>query len=77
MAKQNKPVSDQVPDTARTYERAKPEGESVDGSLSEHRNTPQKQPDQMKDGVKNRSQNRQLNSDDIGEGKGNARSKKK
>lgn len=55
-----------APDTARTYERAKPEKEAGMGRLDNNtRATPAKSPDQMEDAVTHRQANRQINSDDV------------
>jgi hypothetical protein len=55
-----------APDTARTYERAKPEKESGMGRLDNNSGaTPAKSPDQMEDAVTHKQPLRQINSDDV------------
>ncbi len=56
-----------VPDTARTYERAKPEKESGMGRLDNNAGTPTNRPDRSEDAIKNKQNaDRQINADDEG-----------
>lgn len=50
------PAEDREPDTARTYERAKPEKESPGGKLGEDSPTPPKKEDRSQDAVTNKSE---------------------
>ena len=64
MAKeQMRPASpEQAPDPATNYERARPEKEAGMGRLDNDKPTPQEQPDDMQQSVKNRQDpNRQTN----------------
>jgi hypothetical protein len=55
-----------APDTARSYERAKPEKEAGMGRLDNNSGaTPAKSPDQMEDAVTHKQALRQINSDDV------------
>jgi len=73
MAENMRPASDELaPDTARTYERAWPEAESVSGQLDKPEERPSTEPDRMHHAVTNRQENRQLNSDDVVNTDGNA-----
>ena len=51
-----------APDTARVYERAKPELESGMGRLDNNQATPVRQPDRMPDAVSHAQETRQINS---------------
>ena len=53
-----------APDTARVYERAKPELESGMGRLDNNEATPASQPDQMSDAVPNKQPPRQINAEE-------------
>jgi hypothetical protein len=53
-----------LPDTARVYERAKPECESGMGRLDNNKATPAKHPDRITDAVSNKQPNRQINSEE-------------
>ncbi len=53
-----------VPDPARSYERAKPEAESGMGRLDNNKSTPTDDPDRMKQGVKNAQPPRQINAEE-------------
>jgi hypothetical protein len=53
-----------APDTARVYERAKPECESGMGRLDNNKATPADHCDRMIDAVANKQPNRQINSED-------------
>ena len=67
MPEQPRPLSpQQAPDTARSYERAKPEAESGMGRLDNNTNAvPTDHPDHTKDAVGHAQAPRQLNSDDV------------
>lgn len=70
MANQSKPGSkQQVPDPATVYERAKPEAESGQGRLDNNKATPTRRPDRIKDTVSHKQTSRQLNSDDVTDGR--------
>lgn len=54
MASQNRPLSkEKAPDPATTYERAKPENESTDGSLTAPKQRPHEAADQNERAVTN------------------------
>jgi triphosphoribosyl-dephospho-CoA synthetase len=53
-----------APDTARVYERAKPECESGMGRLDNNKATPANHPDRMDDAVMNKQPHRQINSEE-------------
>jgi len=53
-----------VPDTARVYERARPECESGMGRLDNNKATPADHADRMIDAVRNKQPNRQINSEE-------------
>jgi len=52
-----------APDTARVYERAKPELESGMGRLDNNEATPADHPDRMTQAVSNKQQLRQINAE--------------
>ena len=56
---------DQAPDTARTYERARPEDEAGMGRLDNNQAVPTDRPDETADAVKNRQEPRQINADQV------------
>jgi hypothetical protein len=58
-------VEADVPDPARTYERARPEAESLNGRLSGEPSVPSKSPDRMEHAAPNKQALRQLNADDV------------
>jgi hypothetical protein len=53
-----------APDTARVYERAKPEAESGMGRLDNNKGTPANHADHMADAVPNKQPPRQINAED-------------
>jgi triphosphoribosyl-dephospho-CoA synthetase len=53
-----------VPDTARVYERARPECESGMGRLDNNKATPADHGDRMIDAVRNKQPHRQINSEE-------------
>lgn len=55
----------QAPDTARSYERAKPEKEAGMGRLDNNKATPERSCEHMEDAVANRQPNRQINAEDV------------
>jgi len=65
MAKSDEPRPQQVPDTARVYERARPESESPGGKLEGAKPPVHEKSDQMHKAVGNRTKSRQLNSQDV------------
>lgn len=69
MAEQNpqmRPASPaQAPDTARVYERAKPEKEAGMGRLDNNKFVPEKSDDKMEHAVTNKQPNRQINAEDV------------
>ncbi len=67
MAEQNRPASnEQAPDTATTYERAKPEKEAGMGRMDNNRATPTQSPDSINHGVTNKQNpEHQLNAQDV------------
>jgi hypothetical protein len=61
----NRPLSPQeAPDTARVYERARPEAEAGMGRLDAEKCAPARSRDKMLDAVSNKHPSRQLNADD-------------
>jgi lipoyl-dependent peroxiredoxin len=64
MAPKPIPAEDREPDTARAYERAKPQKEAGMGRLDSPRTTPQKRPDQLEAAVPQAHASRQLNADE-------------
>ena len=56
---------EQVPDTARVYERAKPEKEAGMGRLDNNKATPANRADPMEDAVANKQVPRQVNAQDL------------
>jgi len=69
--KRTKPKDDQGPDTARVYERAKPEAEAGMGKLCVPPARRSRRVDRMNQAVGNRQENRQLNADDVINAAGN------
>ncbi|HEX4053717.1 MAG TPA: hypothetical protein VHX86_05595 [Tepidisphaeraceae bacterium] len=66
MPKRKPPVSDaELPDPARTYERARPEAESLSGRLTQEENIPSAYRDRIDNAVPNKQPLRQLNADDV------------
>jgi hypothetical protein len=64
-AYKNRPLSPQeAPDTARVYERARPEAEAGMGRLDAEKRAPARSRDKMLDAVSNKHPSRQLNADD-------------
>ncbi len=59
----------QVPDPATVYERAKPEAESGQGRLDNNKATPARHADRIADTVGNKQASRQLNADDVTDGR--------
>lgn len=55
----------QVPDPARSYERAKPQAESGMGRLDNNQATPTNRPDRIEKPVKNRQSSHQVNAEDV------------
>ncbi|HEY2589058.1 MAG TPA: hypothetical protein VGI81_25165 [Tepidisphaeraceae bacterium] len=55
----------QAPDTARTYERAKPEKEAGMGRLDNNKATPERSCEHLEEAVTHRQANRQLNAEDV------------
>ena len=53
-----------APDPASSYERAKPEKQSGMGRLDNNKATPSRSADRVKQAVKNKQSNRQINSED-------------
>jgi hypothetical protein len=65
-AEKNRPLSpEEAPDTARVYERARPEAECGMGRLDNEKGTPTRGRDKMLDAVSNKHASRQLNADDV------------
>ena len=66
MPEQNRPVSPaEAPDPAHSYERAKPERESVAGNLQGEKSPPRTAPDRSDDATSNQQvPERQINADD-------------
>lgn len=64
MKKSKRPAPAEAPDTARVYERAKPQAESGMGKLSSPKPRQDKNPDRIGNAVKNRQANRQINSEE-------------
>ena len=61
----NRPLTPQeAPDTARVYERARPEAEAGMGRLDAQKIAPARSRDKMLDAVSNKHPSRQLNADD-------------
>lgn len=73
MAEQNRPTSDALaPDTATSYERARPETESGMGRLDNNKGTPAHAPDSMFDAIKNQQNpENQLNAEDVVDSRAN------
>lgn len=70
MANQTKAGSkQQVPDPATVYERAKPEAESGQGRLDNNNATPTPCPDRIEESVGHKQASRQINADDVVDGK--------
>lgn len=71
MAEQNRPASKELaPDTATTYERAKPEKEAGMGRLDNNRGTPTDSRDQIEQAVKNKQNpENQVNAEDVVNGR--------
>jgi hypothetical protein len=66
MSSQNRPISpDQAPDTARVYERAKPEAESGAGRLDNNKFKPHDRPDAAERLVNDKIPSRQINAEDV------------
>lgn len=66
MPKRKLPFSEaELPDPARTYERARPEVESITGRLVHEKTIPSTVRDRIDDAVLNKQPLRQLNADDI------------
>lgn len=59
----------QAPDTARVYERAKPEKEAGMGRLDNNKFAPAPCEDKMEHAVTNKQPNRQINSEDVVNGR--------
>ncbi len=76
-SKTSSPVADQVPDPARSYERAKPEAESGMGRMDNNNSTPTNRPDNLEKSVSNRQPPRQINADDSAQPAKKAPDKKK
>lgn len=65
MASKDRPLSpEEAPDTARVYERARPEAEGGMGRLDNEKGTPVRGRDRMLDAVSNKHNLRQINADD-------------
>jgi lipoyl-dependent peroxiredoxin len=64
MAEKRVPLEDREPDTARVYERAKPQKEAGLGRLDSPATTPQKRPDQVEAAVTQAHASHQLNADE-------------
>jgi hypothetical protein len=61
----NRPLSaEEAPDTARVYERARPEAEGGMGRLDNEKGTPTRGRDKMLDAAPNKHSSRQLNAED-------------
>jgi hypothetical protein len=61
----NRPLEPaEAPDTARVYERARPEAEGGMGRLDNEKGTPTRGRDRMLDAISNKHKPRQLNADD-------------
>ena len=58
-----------APDPATSYERAKPENEAGMGRLDNDVATPADCPDQMEQAVENKQQLRQINANDVVDGR--------
>jgi len=66
MANDKRPLSaDEAPDTARVYERARPEAEAGMGRLDNEKGTPTNRADQSMEASPNKHASRQLNADDV------------
>ena len=66
MAERKRPLTkDEAPDTARSYERAKPEAESGMGRLDADESTPAPCRDKMIDAATNRQGVRQINVEEL------------
>jgi hypothetical protein len=64
MAEQMKPASKELaPDTATSYERAKPEKEAGMGRLDNEKAVPTNSPDEMINAVINKQMQRQINAE--------------
>jgi len=59
----------QAPDTARIYERAKPEKEAGMGRLDNNKFAPASSEDKMEHAVTNKQPNRQINAEDVVNGR--------
>lgn len=55
----------EAPDTARTYERAKPEKEGGMGRLDNNKATPARSDERAEQAVTHKQPNRQINADDV------------
>jgi len=64
--------SEEAPDPARVYERAKPDAEAGMGKLFVPPTRRSRRADRMHQAVSNRQENRQLNADDVVNAAGNA-----
>lgn len=63
--KSDRPLTaENAPDTARVYERAKPELEAGMGRLDNNKGTPADHTDHMSDAVSNKQALRQINAED-------------
>ncbi|MEM6561789.1 MAG: hypothetical protein AAF656_09320 [Planctomycetota bacterium] len=60
-----KEKSQQAPDTARTYERARPADEKGQGVMADVRNTPVTRPDDPWSSVNNNPADMEMTADDI------------
>lgn len=67
--KQENVDSDNGPDTASVYERAKPEKESGMGRLDNNKFAPEPSKDKMEEAVKNKQNLRQINAEDVVNGR--------
>jgi hypothetical protein len=66
MPADKRPLSaDEAPDTARVYERARPEAEGGMGRLDNEKGTPTDRADQSFDASHNKHVSRQINCDDV------------
>ena len=64
-ATNNRPLSpEEAPDTARVYERARPEAEGGMGRLDNEKGTPTRGRDKILEAAPNKHSSRQINADD-------------
>jgi hypothetical protein len=64
-AEKDRPLSpEEAPDTARVYERARPEAEGGMGRLDNEKGTPTRGRDKMLDAISNKHVSHQLNAED-------------